>query len=147
MKKALMLGVLLIGMIGFTFGQTATVTIPSSDTYVVYNTDATVASAATVWFKVVGNQHQPTTQDLIIHIDSISGGAHATTVKLFGTKFTTEGWTQIGSTITWKATTGDTTILISNATAARWRDYKIEVVNASGDVSKIDYWKFKLWRE
>lgn len=127
--------------------QTATVTIPTSDTYVVYNTDATVATAATVWFKVIGSQHYTTTQDLIIHIDSISGGAHATTVKLFGTKFTTEGWTQIGSTITWKATTGDTTILISNATAARWRDYKIEVVNASGDVSKIDYWKFKLWRE
>ena len=146
MKRAILLCVLLIGMIGYTFAQTATVTIPSSDTYVVYNTDVTVASAATVWFKVVGNQHQPATQDLEIHLDSISGGTHATTVKLYGTKFGTT-YTQIGSTITWTASTADTTILFSNATATRYRDYKIEVVNASGDVTKIDYWKFKLWRE
>jgi hypothetical protein len=146
MKKTILFITLLIGMIGFTFGQTATVTIPSSDTYVAYNTDATVATAATVWFKVVGNQHVPCTQDLEIHLDSISGGAHATTVKLYGTKFGTT-YSQIGSTITWTASTADTTILFSNDTATRYRDYKIEVVNASGDVTKIDYWKFKLYRE
>lgn len=126
--------------------QTATVSIPTGDTYVTYNTDATVATAATVWFKVIGNQHVPCTQDLLIHLDSISGGTHATTVKVFGTKFGTT-YAQIGSTITWIASTADTTIIFSNATATRYRDYKIEVINASGDVTKIDYWKFKLYRE
>jgi hypothetical protein len=146
MKRVILLCVFLIGMIGFTFAQTATVTIPTSDTYVAYNTDATVAASTTVWFKVIGNQHVPCTQDLIIHLDSISGGTHATTVKLYGTKFGTT-YAQIGSTITWVASTADTTIILSNATATRYRDYKIEVVNAAGDVTKIDYWKFKLYRE
>jgi len=146
MKKAILLAVLLIGMISYTFGQSATLTLDVNKTYTSYSTDVTVGSGATVWYKVVGNQHEPCTQDLEIHLDSISGGTHATTVKLFGTKFGTT-YTQIGSTITWIAQTADTTILFSNATATRYRDYKIEVINASGDVTVIDYWKFKLYVE
>ena len=142
-----MLCVLLIGMIGYTFAQTATVTIPSSDTYVAYNTDKGVGPGADVWYKIIGNQHTPTTQDLICHLDSLKGGVMTTTLDLWGTKFTTEGWTKIGSTITWKGSSADTTIVISNATAARWRDYKILIHVASGDSVKMDYWKFKLHRE
>ena len=147
MKKLIIFVVLSIAAIVTTQAQDVTLNVTGSNTYLSYTTDLSVGSGATKWFKILGDQHQPTTQDLIIHLDSISGGAHSTTVKLFGTKFTTEGWTQIGGTITWKATTGDTTILISNATAARWRDYKVEVVNASGDVTTVDWLKFKLWRE
>lgn len=147
MKKFILFAVLAIAAITSARAQDVTLNVTSNATYLSYTTDLTVGSGATKWFKILGDQPQPTTQDLIIHLDSVSGGAHATTVKLFGTKFTTEGWTQIGSTITWKATTGDTTILISNATAARWRDYKVEVVNASGDVTTVDWLKFKLWRE
>lgn len=118
----------------------------TAKTYLEYNTDVSVGSGATKWFLVIGDQDQPQTQDFVIHLDSISGGTHATTVKLFGTKLGTT-YTQIGSTVTWIASTADTTILFSNATANRYRNYKVEVVNASGDVTTIDYLKFKLWKE
>ena len=147
MRKVFLMVLFVIGMITTTFAQDATVNVPIEKTYESYMTDISVGSGATKWVLINTDQHYPTTQDLIIHLDSVSGGAHTTTVKLFGTKFTTEGWTQIGSTVTWKATTADTTIVVSNATAARWRAYKVEVVNASGDVTTIDYLKFKFWRE
>ncbi len=147
MKRAILFCVMLIGMVGLTFAQNVSLTIPTNETYIAYNTDKGVGPGADVWYYVVGNQNTPTTQDLICHLDSLKGGTMTTTVKLYGTKFLTEGWTQIGSTITWKATTGDTTIIISNATAARWRDYKIIFHVASGDSVRVDYSKFKLWRE
>lgn len=147
MKRAILLSVLLIGMIGYTFAQTATIAVPAGDTYVTYNTDKGIGNGADVWYKIIGNQHTPSTQDLIIHLDSLKGGSMTTTVQLLGTKFTTEGWSAIGSTITWKATTGDTTIVMSNATAARWRDYKVLIHVASGDSVRFDYFKFKLHRE
>lgn len=146
MKKLIFFLVLSLAFIGLQ-AQDVTLRMGSTaKTYVEYNTNISVGSAATKWFLVIGDQDCPQTQDFVIHLDSISGGAHATTVKLFGTKFGTT-WAQIGSTITWKATTADTTILFANDTANRYRNYKVEVVNASGDVSTIDYLKFKLWRE
>lgn len=147
MKRAILLMMLLIGMIGFTFAQNATVTVKPGDTYVEYNTDKGVGPGADVWYKIIGNQHTTTTQDLIIHLDSLKGGVMTTTVQLLGTKFTTEGWTAIGATKTWKGSSADTTIVMSNATAARWRDYKVLIHVAAGDSVKFDYFKFKLHRE
>jgi hypothetical protein len=144
MKKLIFFLTLSLAFIGL---QAQDVTLRMADkTYVEYNTNVSVPSAATKWFLIIGDQHVPQTQDFVIHLDSISGGAHATTVKLFGTKFGTT-YTQIGSTVTWKATTADTTILFSNDTINRYRNYKVEVVNDSADVTTIDYLKFKLWRE
>ena len=146
MKKAILFIALLIGMVSFVNAQTATVAL-GGNTYVEYLTDVAQSSTATTWFLVKADQHQPCTEDLIVHLDSVLGGAHASTVKLFGAKFSPYTWVQIGSTITWKATTADTTITMSNATATRYRFYKIEIVNASGDGTVIDYWKLKLYRE
>lgn len=146
MKKLIFFLTLSLAFIGLQ-AQDVTLRMGSTaKTYVEYNTDVSVGSGATKWFLIIGDQDCPQTQDFLIHLDSISGGAHATTVKLYGNKIGTT-YTQIGSTVTWKATTADTTILFSNDTINRYRNYKVEVVNASGDVTTIDYLKFKLWRE
>jgi hypothetical protein len=147
MKRIMLAMCLLIFAIGLQ-AQTATVNISELKSYTEYLVPVGQTSGTTTSFVVKGNQHQPTTQDLVVHLDSIAGGTHSSTVKLYGSKFSPYTWVQIGNTpTTWKATSGDTTIYISNATAARYRDFKIEIVNASGDNTSIAWWKFKLWRE
>lgn len=147
MKKLIFLFVCLFAFVAIQ-AQDVTLRMGSSDkTYLEYNTDKGVGNGADVWYKIIGDQNEPTCQDFICNLDSLKGGAMTTTVKLYGTKFTTEGWTQIGSTVTWTGSSADTTIVFSNATAARWRDYKFNVHVASGDSVKIDYLKFKLWQE
>jgi len=147
MKKYITLIVLCLAFMGLQ-AQDVTLRMGNANTtYLEYNSDKGVGPGADVWYKVIGDQNTPTTQDFICNLDSLKGGAMTTTVKLYGTKFTTEGWTQIGGTITWKATTGDTTIVISNATLARWRDYKVLFHVASGDSIRVDYVKFKLHQE
>lgn len=147
MKKLIFLIAVLFVVIGIQ-AQNVTLRMGSPDkTYIEYNTNVGVGPGADVWYKLIGDAANIHTEDFICHLDSIKGGAMTTTVKLYGTKFTTEGWTQIGSTITWKATTGDTTIVISNATAARWRDYKMLFHVASGDSVVVDYTKFKIWKD
>jgi hypothetical protein len=148
MRKLLSLFAILVVAIGIQIqGQTASVLLSETKTNAEYATPVTQTGSVTTWFLITNGQQQPATQDLIVHLDSISGGAHASTVKLYGAKFVPYTWTQIGSTVTWKAVSGDTTILVSNATANRYRYYKLEVVNATGDGTSIAWWKFKLWKE
>jgi hypothetical protein len=147
MKKAILFFVLLIGMIGFTFGQSATLSL-GNDTYKEYNTNITVGSAATVWMQWNLNKENPVAIDFQVNLDSVSGGAHATTVKLYGSKFLPATWVKLGNTITWKATTADTTILMPLGDTTRYYNHlKLEVVNASGDVTTIDWTKLHLWKK
>lgn len=146
MKRAILLSVFLIGMIGFTFGQSATISL-GADTYKEYNTNTTVGAAATVWYQWNLNKEVPCALDVLINLDSVSGGAHTTTVKVYGSKFLPATWVQIGTTKTWKAVSADTTILMALGDTVRYYNHlKTEVVNASGDVSTIDWVKLKLWK-
>jgi hypothetical protein len=147
MKKLIFLIAILFVANGIQ-AQNVTVRMGSpAKTYVEYNTDVAVGNGADVWYKVISDAENIHTEDLIIHLDSIKGGTHTTTVQLLGSKFSTEGYSAIGATKTWKATTGDTTIVMSNATATRWRFYKVLVHVASGDSAKVDYLKFKIWKD
>lgn len=147
MKKLIFIIAILFVAIGIQ-AQNVTLRLGSPDkTYLEYNTNVGVGNGADVWYKVISDAENIHTEDLLIHLDSLKGGTHTTTVQLLGSKFITEGWTAIGVTKTWKATTGDTTILMSNATAARWRFYKVLVHVASGDSAVVDYVKFKVWKD
>ena len=54
--------------------------------------------------------------------------------------------TQI-ATATWKGTTADTVIILSNTTANRYRYFKITLTGTGTGVTKVSDQELKLWRE
>ena len=112
-------------------------------------TDYTLTATTVRNFIWTAPQPKPTTQDFVINLDSLTGNHTNVAVALYGQKSQYKGdWTQIGSTVNWKGTTADTTILISNATANRYSLYKT-VVTGTGAASttKIDVMGLKLYLE
>ena len=143
MKKLITILTVLIVAIGVN-AQTATfstgsgtITEPAS-TYTLTNTTNS-------WFLIKGYTDWITTQDFQVKLDSLTGNHTNVAVALYGRKFGNDSWTQIGSTVNWKGTTVDTTITISNTSAARWREYKASFTGTGTGTSKIELIKFKLW--
>lgn len=150
MKKYLLILIALISVSLFTIGQDHTGSI-GSGTYLKFNLgqDADTLNASdTYYLQVNADQHQPITQDLIFTIDSVSGAPHVT-FTLQGKKFSdVASWSDIGSAVVWSGSTSDTTILISNATANRYRLLRLLVAtNATAQKVEMQSAEFKVWRE
>lgn len=148
MKKLILL---LAMMIGFAVSAQTLLTtnIVLPNTYVNVPTDYTLSVAAPgVWF-INAQQHYPTTQDFICKLDTIVGtNPTNVAVALYGRKSALAAYAQIGSTVNWKLTTKDTVIVISNATANRYRDYKVTyTLTGAGSVAGLKNQEFKQWIE
>ena len=125
--------------------QTKNGTITTGNSYIDLNFNAadTVAAGQPAYDIIVFSaQHYPTTQDLLVKLDSIS--TPGATVELFGSKFGTT-YAAIDSA-TWAGSTADTTIIISNTTANRYRYYKATVTRTAGKAAISDF-KFKQYFE
>jgi len=130
------------------------VTLPAmgdGQTYMYTPTDYTVTAAVVRIFTVVTSAPYPATQDLTIRLDSVSGAHTNIAVSLYGVKSLIKNdSTIIGSAVNWVGILGahasaDTIITIANATANRYRIYKIKVVGTgSTGVSKVSDLEFKL---
>ncbi|NIA28718.1 MAG: hypothetical protein GWP06_02245 [Actinobacteria bacterium] len=143
--KKFILFLIAIMAVGFVNAQTAYIDKPA--TYVSYTNDITVtnSTAATMYF--TGKQDFPATQDYLCVLDSTSGNHTNVAVALYGQKFASSAWAQIGSTINWVGTTSDTTIVLSNATANRYRKYKVIFTGTGTGVTTVDSQELKLWLE
>ena len=116
-------------------------------TYVNVATDYSLAIAAPGVWLINAPQHYPTTQDLIVKLDTIVGtNPTNVAVALFGRKSTLSAYVAIGSAVNWKLSTKDTVIVISNATANRYRDYKVTyTLTGTGSVAGLKNQEFKLF--
>jgi hypothetical protein len=145
MKKFITILVLVIAAMTAS-AQTYNIAI-SGKTYALQATDYTVTNTTAVnliWFAA---NDFPATQDYLIQLDSVSGNHTNVAVALYGAKFVTGAYSAIGSAVNWKGTTPDTTIIISNATANRYRYYKVVVTGTGTGVSKVDSQELKLYQE
>ena len=115
MKKLILFLTLVIG---FAFAQAQTVShAPMGVGFTVQTitTDYTLSNTTVRNFIFNAAQSKPTTQDFVIDLDSLAGNHTNVAVEVYGQKSTIKGdWTQIGSTVNWKGTTADTTILIKS---------------------------------
>lgn len=151
MKNVILFLMLAIGFI--VSAQTVTLpfmAIPNANaTSQVVTTDYTLSATTVRNFIWTAPQNFPTTQDFVINLDSLTGNHTNVAVALYGQKSQYKGdWTQIGSTVNWKGTTSDTTILISNATANRYSLYKTEITGTgAASTTKIDIMGLKLYLE
>lgn len=146
MKRIIFLISAMLMIVSFAKAQTLTVDM-NKVTYAVIDANYNATNTTEVWFKFSAPKDFPTTQDFRVELDSLSGNHTNVAVALYGRKFSGDGWTAIGSTVNWKGTTADTTIIISNATANRFREYKVGFTGTGTGVTKIDKQEFKLYLE
>jgi uncharacterized protein YxeA len=147
MKKLfVLLSIMLLG-IGL-YAQTYTMpNLASAETYIKVTTDYVATNTTAVNLIFPTGNHFTTTQDYLIQLDSTSGNQTNVAVALYGAKFATSAYSAIGSAVNWKGSTGDTTIVISNATAARWRYFKIVVTGTGTGTTTIDTQELKLYQQ
>jgi hypothetical protein len=152
MKQFILMIMLFVGM-----AMTAqTVTLPTmagdannpNATAQLVKTDYVLTNTTVRNFVFTAPQPKPTTNDFVIDLDSLAGNHTNVAVAVYGQKSTIKAdWTQIGSTVNWKGTTADTTIVISNATANRYSNYKYVLTGTgTGTTTVANLW-LKLYLE
>jgi hypothetical protein len=153
--KRLILFIIAVFTVVFVEAQVATAKILIPNTYATITSPTATASIYKITSTTAGYvlfqapMNNGSKQDYVIKLDSVSGNHTNVAVAVYGQKSTIKGdWTQIGSTVNWKGTTADTTIVISNATANRYRDYKVTyTLTGTGSVAGIKNQEFKLYLE
>jgi hypothetical protein len=147
MKKFLCFLMLMLFAFVSVEAQNKTASIATGNSYIdVLHTAADTVSAnrATYFLLIKAPQHYKATQDLYVKLDSIS--LPKGTVLLQGQKFDDGAWANIGSAVTWNGTSADTTIVISNTSATRYRNYKVLFTRTAGKWLIYDS-KLKLYFE
>lgn len=145
MKRLFLLIALIVAVLAVN-AQTV-VPVQTGKTYGKYSTAVVLSNAVAKYTQFNAAQNYPSTQDFLCHLDSASGNHTNVAVALFGQKFDTSAWTAIGSAVNWKGTTADTTIVISNATAARYRNFKVTYTGTGTGTTSIASQEFKLYLE
>lgn len=143
MKKLLFMLLFAITSIAAS-AQTNTFSI-GNGTIIEPTNSYTLTNTTAQWFLFKGYTDWTTTQDVQVHLDSLAGNHTNVAVALYGRKWSTNSWTQIGLTVNWKGTTTDTTVTISNATAARWREYKLLLTGTGTGTTTMSGFKLKVW--
>ena len=139
---------MLIMCLGFIVSAQTTIGyVDKGNTYASVATDYTLTNAVANSYIFSGKQDYKATQDFLVNLDSLAGNHTNVEVALYGRKFATSAWAAIGSAVDWAGTTSDTTIVISNTTATRYRDYKIVYTGTGTGTTTIDLQQLKLWLE
>jgi hypothetical protein len=158
MKRFIFLLVMVLSFV-LVNAQLATKNIVYPNTYGKIVSPTATASIYKITGTVAGNvvfyapMPRPVTQDLTVKLDSVSGNHTNVAVALFGQKSTLKGdWTAIGSAVNWVGVAGaglskDTTIVISNASANRYQNFKVVFTGTGTGVTKISVVGLKLWME
>lgn len=154
MKKVLFLIVMLFSFLAME-AQIATKNIVYPNTYGKIVSPTAAASIYKITATTPGYvvfyapMPRPATQDFTIRLDSVSGNHTNVVVAVYGQKSALKGdWSAIGSAVNWKGTTADTIIVISNATANRYQNYKVLFTGTgAASVTKITQVGLKLFNE
>ena len=119
----------------------------TGSTYQLFTTDYTLTNTTVRIITFKAPYECPTTQDVTIQLDSLTGDHTNVAVALYGQKSAIVGdYTQIGSTVNWKGTTNDTTFTISNATPNRYLTFKLVYTGTGVGTTKINNQEFKFWK-
>lgn len=145
MKKVIVL-MMLIGMAVSAFGQKF-VTIPEGITYSAPSDTLVVRNDKTTYMEFFSPQHYPATQAFLVKLDTIDDGQTAIAVWLMGKVFVDDTYVAFGDTVTWKSSGADTTIIIKNETANRYRYIKASFDGTGTGLSGVSEMELKQWFE
>jgi hypothetical protein len=149
MKKfGLILILFVISLAGFS--QDKTIAFSDNITYakVPFTAADTITQRDTLFSVVfLSNQHYTLTQDMQVKITKVSGNPRVNVV-LQAKKFDADAYTTITSKLWYGGGGTDTTITLSNATANRYRIYRVYFdANLTAQKSLISNLEFKVYRE
>lgn len=153
MKKLILLIMILIGCLSVSAQRVTLTPFVDGQTYMYSPTDYAVTNTVVRMFTLVTPEAYPATQDLTIKLDSVSGTHTNVAVSIYGVKSLIKNdSTIIGSAVNWVGILGghlsaDTTITISNASANRYRAYKIKVLGTGIGASKVSDFELKIRHE
>jgi hypothetical protein len=143
MKKLfLILGFVIVAVTAYC--QTASFSVKSvmsKDITSNYSLSGTIADT----FLFTATKNYYTMQSYNINLDSASGNHTAVATSLYGRIFTTDAWTQVGSTITWKGTTADTTFKIESTAPNKYNYFMVRLVGTGTGVTTIDSQTWQQW--
>lgn len=150
MKKLIVFfAIMLFGAVAF--GQRS-ISLSPEVTYGSHMLPATetITGVGSFTYEVFANKHVKTTQDLKIVLDSLK--TPRASVQLKGKKFASDAYTNIGTATAWKGTSSDTSIIVSNTSANRYRYYAVTVTSDTtgvGATAKLGVrsLEWKLWLE
>lgn len=130
--------------------QDKSITLAPAQTHVDFDFDEgdTITANDQIYYvDVAVNKNNPLTQDAYISLDSVSGSPQIAVI-LQGKKFADEDYSNIGSATTWHGSSSDTTFILSNATANRYRYIRIKFdATATAQMSLINDVQLKIWNE
>lgn len=133
--------------------QIATISIEApkvygAGAYSATNTVTRITNTTAGYILFKAGNYFTTTQDFAIKLDSVSGNHTNVAAQVYGQKSELKGdWSTIGSAVNWKGTSKDTVIVISNATANRYRNYKIVLTGTGTGVTRVLNAELKLYQE
>ena len=128
------------------FGQKSA-TIEIGNTYSAPADTLVVRNAKTTYMEFYSPQHYPTTQAFLVKLDTIDDGQTAIAVWLMGKVFVDDTYVAFGDTVTWKSSGADTTIIIKNETANRYRYIKASFDGTGTGLSGVSEMELKQWFE
>lgn len=149
MKKLIFIFAILLVAIGMQ-AQTYTATMPVGSTYIakaIGTSGFRLTNTDTVDIIVTVNEHQPFTLDATMTLDSISGNAYGTLYVLGKKDTEASTWSAIANTAWETNASSDKEIIVSHATAVRYRYIMLRFIGAGTGLTDADAWSLKLWRE
>lgn len=145
MKKVVL--VLILGI--FVFGAMAqrSYTLPENETFWPVSLTAadTVTNTAAVSWTLAVNKHNKLTQSVYVTLDSLN--ASNVSVQLKGKAFAGEAYTNIGTAVKFAGTQADTSFVIANTTANRYRYLQLTVTGTGTQKTQVSALQFKVWNE
>lgn len=112
--------------------------------YFQYSTNVTITSTTPVWYLIKTDVDWPTTQHILIDVDSVSGNHTAVALLLYGRNFDDAAWTAISSTIVDQGVDAATNLTLTNTTETRWRQFKVLLTGTGTGVSVVDKMEFLM---
>lgn len=151
MKKLILIFAVLLVAIGMQ-AQTYTAVINTDATYIakaIGTTGFRLTNTDTVDIVVTVNSPQPFTLDATMTVDSVSGNAYGTLYVLGKKDLEADVWNAIANSTTQYGnnTSNDKELLVSHATAVRYRYIMLRFIGAGTGLTDADAWSLKLWRE
>ncbi len=143
-RLILIITVLFMSAVAMAQGGTAGLNVENTFYQWTLSDADTVSGTSAATYALEINKQHPTTQDVLLTLDSID--APAVSIQLKGKKFAENDYSNIGSAVEWAGTSEDTTITISNATANRYRYIGLTVTATSGK-AQLTKLKEKIYLE
>jgi hypothetical protein len=146
MKKLIIILAVLVMSLS-AMAQAGTFTIAKGNTISTVTTDYTLSNTTESYFVFKINSDNPITIDYQVLLTKGTLNHTATTVVLYGRKFSGDAWVQVGSTSLSGAIVTTATVSIPVLSPVRYREFKASLTGTGTGTTTISEQRFKFWNE